>query len=34
MANMDITRKPSSWVKQVWIKNDETIHPLMGSGLT
>jgi hypothetical protein len=21
-------------VKQVWVKNDETIHPLRGSGLT
>jgi hypothetical protein len=34
MANMDITRKPSPRVKQVWVKKDETIHPLRGSGLT
>jgi hypothetical protein len=34
MANMDMTRKPSPWVKQVWVKNDETIHPLRGVGLT
>jgi hypothetical protein len=34
MANMDMTRKPSPRVKQVWVKNDETIHPLRGSGLT
>jgi hypothetical protein len=34
MANMDMTRKPSPPVKQVWVKNDETIHPLRGSGLT
>jgi len=34
MANMDMTRKPSPQVKQVWVKNDETIHPLRGSGLT
>jgi hypothetical protein len=31
MANMDMTRKPSPRVKQVWVKNDETIHPLRGS---
>jgi len=30
MANMDMTRKPSPRVKQVWVKNDETIHPLRG----
>jgi hypothetical protein len=34
MANMDITCKPSPQVKQVCVKNDETIHPLRGSGLT
>jgi hypothetical protein len=34
MAKMDMTHKPSPWVKQVWVKNDETIHPLRGSGLT
>jgi hypothetical protein len=34
MANMDMTRRPSPQVKQVWVKNDETIHPLRGSGLT
>jgi hypothetical protein len=34
MANMDMTRKPSPRVKQVWVKKDETIHPLRGSGLT
>jgi len=31
---MDKTRKPPPWVKQVWVKNYETIHPLRGSGLT
>jgi hypothetical protein len=31
MANMDMTRKPSPQVKQVWVKKDETIHPLRGS---
>jgi hypothetical protein len=31
MANMDMTRKPSPWVKQVWVKKDETTHPLKGS---
>jgi hypothetical protein len=34
MANMGMTRKLSPWVKQVWVKKDETIHPLRGSGLT
>jgi hypothetical protein len=34
MANMDMTRKPPPRVKQLWVKNDETIHPLRGSGLT
>jgi hypothetical protein len=34
MANMDMTRKPSPRVKKVWVKNDETIHLLRGSGLT
>jgi len=34
IANMDMTCEPSPWVKQVWVKNDETIHPLRGSGLT
>jgi hypothetical protein len=34
IANMDMTHKPSPRVKQVWFKNDETIHPLKGSGLT
>jgi hypothetical protein len=31
MANMDMTRKPYPWVKQVWVKKDETIHLLRGS---
>jgi hypothetical protein len=30
MANMDMTHKPSPRVKQVRVKNDETIHPLRG----
>jgi hypothetical protein len=34
MANMDITLKPSPRVKQVWVKNNENIHPLRGTGLT
>jgi hypothetical protein len=34
MANMDMTHKPAPQVKHVWVKNDETIHPLRGSGLT
>jgi hypothetical protein len=31
---MEKTCKPPPPVKQVWVKNDETIHPLRGSGLT
>jgi len=34
MANMDMTRKPSPHVKQVWIKKDETIQPMRGNGHT
>jgi hypothetical protein len=34
MANIDMTPKPSPRVKQVWVKNDETIHPLRGNGRT
>jgi len=31
---MDKTHKPPLRVKQVWVKNDETIYSLKGSGLT
>jgi hypothetical protein len=31
MANMDMTRKPSPRVKQVWVKSDETIHAMRGN---
>jgi hypothetical protein len=34
MANMDMTRKPSPQVKQVWVKKDETIHPMRGNERT
>jgi hypothetical protein len=34
MDNMNKTCKPPPRVKQVWVRNDETIHPLRGSGLT
>jgi len=34
MDNMDKTCKPLPRVKQLWVKNDKTIHPLRGSGLT
>jgi hypothetical protein len=34
MDNMNKTCKPLPRVKQVWVKNDETIHSLRGSGLT
>jgi hypothetical protein len=34
MDNMGKTCKLPPRVKQVWVKKDETIHPLRGSGLT
>jgi hypothetical protein len=34
MDNMDKTCKPPPLVKQVWVKNDENIHPLREIGLT
>jgi hypothetical protein len=34
MANMDMTRKPFPRVKQVWVKKDETIHPMRGNECT
>jgi hypothetical protein len=34
MANMDMTSKPSPRVKQVWVKKDETIHPMRGNERT
>jgi hypothetical protein len=34
MANMDLTHKSSPRVKKVWVKKDETIHPLKASRLT
>jgi ribosomal protein L34E len=34
MDNMGKTCKLPLRVKQVWVKRDETIHPLRGSGLT
>jgi hypothetical protein len=34
MDNMGTTCKLPPRVKQVWVKKDETIHPLRGSGLT
>jgi hypothetical protein len=34
IMDMDKTCKPPPLVKQVWVRNDEDIHPLRGSGLT
>jgi hypothetical protein len=34
MDNMNKTCKPPPRVKQVWVRNDETIYSLRGSGLT
>jgi hypothetical protein len=31
MDNIGKTCKPPPWVKQVWVRKDETIHPLKGS---
>jgi hypothetical protein len=34
MDNKNKTCKPPPWIKQVWVRNDETIHYLRGSRLT
>jgi hypothetical protein len=34
MANMDKTCKPPPRVKQVWVRKDETIHPMRGNERT
>jgi hypothetical protein len=34
MDNMDKTCKPPPRVKQVWVKSDETIHPMRGNERT
>jgi hypothetical protein len=34
LDKLDMAYNPTSQVKKVWVRNDETIHPLRGSGLT
>jgi hypothetical protein len=34
LINLDMAHTPASQVEKVWVRKDETIHPLRGSGLT
>jgi len=34
LDSLDMTRRPPPKIKQVWVKKDDAIHPLRGSGLT
>jgi hypothetical protein len=34
LDKLDMAYNPISHVKKVWVRKDETIHPLRGSGLT
>jgi hypothetical protein len=34
LDKLDMAYKPASQVNKVWVRKDETIHPLRGSGFT
>jgi hypothetical protein len=34
LINLDMAHTPASQVEKIWVRKDETIHPLRGSGLT
>jgi hypothetical protein len=34
LINLDMAHTPASQVEKVWVRKDEIIHPLRGSGLT
>jgi hypothetical protein len=34
LINLDMAHSLASQVKKVWVRKDENIHPLRGSGLT
>jgi hypothetical protein len=34
LDKLDMAYNPTFEVKKVWVRKDETIHPLRGSGLT
>jgi hypothetical protein len=34
LINLDMAHTLASQVEKVWVRKDETIHPLRGSGLT
>jgi hypothetical protein len=34
LNNLDLVYNPTSQVNKVWVRKDETIHPLRESGLT
>jgi hypothetical protein len=33
LNNLDMAYNPASQVNKAWVRKDETIHPLRGSGL-
>jgi hypothetical protein len=34
LINLDMAHTPASQVEKIWVRKDETIHPLRESGLT
>jgi hypothetical protein len=34
LINLDMAHTPTSQVEKIWVRKDETIHPLRGSELT
>jgi hypothetical protein len=34
LDNLDEAHNPPPKIKKVWVRKDETIHPLRGSGLS
>jgi hypothetical protein len=34
LINWDMAHTPASQVEKVWVRKDETVYPLRGSGLT
>jgi len=34
LINLDMAHTPTTQVEKIWVRKDETIHPLRGSGLT
>jgi hypothetical protein len=34
LINLDMAHNPASQIEKVWVRKDEIIHPIRGSGLT